>query len=230
VAGKTQYLFLPEVFKREVCAGLDHSQVLRTLRKVGWLVTEVPDRLTMKTRRTAVCTWCRSMRTDHFAHLLTGLSPVVPGPSPVTGDTEKQGGTRLSPVSPVVPGKKHSDPEPSHPANPRGTARGAGDCLRGPATHAGRTGEAFGDEGESDWRDGYEPHCTDDYLRAFALAVAERLEREPTSPPAASPLDDLPLLPDDRIHTQAHPVSGRRRRTDRRIPGAVDLARPPKSH
>ncbi len=48
--GQTQYLFLPEVFRREVCAGLDHRQVLRTLRKVGWLVTEVPDRLTMKTR------------------------------------------------------------------------------------------------------------------------------------------------------------------------------------
>ena len=49
--GQTQYLFLPEVFRREVCAGLDHRQVLRTLRKVGWLVTEVPDRLTMKTRQ-----------------------------------------------------------------------------------------------------------------------------------------------------------------------------------
>jgi len=50
VAGKTQYLFLPEVFKREVCVGLDPQQVLRTLRKVGWLVTEVPDRFTVKTR------------------------------------------------------------------------------------------------------------------------------------------------------------------------------------
>ena len=59
------------------------------------------------------------MRTDHFEHLLTGLSPVVPGPSPVTGDTEKQGGTRLSPVSPVVPGPKQQkdtgDAEPVHP-------------------------------------------------------------------------------------------------------------------
>ena len=50
VEGRTQYLFLPEVFRREVCAGQDYRQVLRTLRKAGWLVTEVPDRLTMKTR------------------------------------------------------------------------------------------------------------------------------------------------------------------------------------
>ena len=51
VAGKTQYLFLPEVFTREVCSGLDHRQVLRTLRKAGWLVTEEADRLNVKTRQ-----------------------------------------------------------------------------------------------------------------------------------------------------------------------------------
>ena len=139
------------------------------------------------------------MRTDHFAHLLTRLSPVVPGPSPVTGGTESQAGTRLSPVSPVVPGKKHSDPEK---LSIQQTRAGLGEalaiaCEGLPITLAELT-EAFGEEGASDWRDGYEPHCTDDYLRAFAVAVAERLDRETTSPPAGGPLDDLPLLPDDR--------------------------------
>ena len=139
------------------------------------------------------------MRTDHFAHLLTGPSPVVPGPSPVSGGREKQGGTRLSPVSPVVPGKKLRYPEHPPIQQIRGELRKAlaMACEGLPLTLAELT-EAFGDEGESDWRDGYEPHCTDEYLRAFALAVAERLARELTSPPAASPLDDLPLLPEDQ--------------------------------
>jgi hypothetical protein len=139
------------------------------------------------------------MRTDHFAHLLTGLSPVVPGPSPVTGDTEMQGGTRLSPVSPVVPGKKHNDPEqPSIQQIRAGLREALAMACEGlPLTLAELT-EAFGEEGESDWRHGYEPHCNDDYLRAFALAVAERLEREPIEPATANPLGDLPLLPDDR--------------------------------
>ena len=35
----------------------------------------------------------------------------------------------------------------------------------------------FGTEGEADWIEGYEPHCTPEYLRAFAEAVAERLGR-----------------------------------------------------
>lgn len=140
------------------------------------------------------------MRTDHFAHLLTGLSPVAPGPSPVVRDTEKQGGRRLSPVFPVVPGKKHSDPgQPSV----REARAGLREALAFACDDLPLTLEelvaAFGDEGESDWRDGYEPHCTDDYLRAFALGVAERLEREPTKSSAAGPLDDLPLLRDDRI-------------------------------
>jgi len=51
VKGKDQYLFLPEVFEREVCAGLDHRQVLRTLRAAGWLVTNEAGRLNLKTRQ-----------------------------------------------------------------------------------------------------------------------------------------------------------------------------------
>lgn len=139
------------------------------------------------------------MKIDHFAHLLNGVSPAAPGPSPVARDNEKQDRTGLSPVSPVVPGKKHSHPEQHAPQQiPWGLREALAIACAGlPLTLAELT-EAFGEEGASDWSDGYEPHCTDEYLRAFALAVAERLDRELTSPPAANPLDDLPLLPEDR--------------------------------
>lgn len=36
----------------------------------------------------------------------------------------------------------------------------------------------FGDEGAADWAEGYTPHCQPEFLRAFALAVSERLARE----------------------------------------------------
>ncbi len=42
--------------------------------------------------------------SDYFAELFA--SPVVPGASPVTGDTAKPENTGMSPVSPVVPGQK----------------------------------------------------------------------------------------------------------------------------
>lgn len=158
------------------------------------------------------------MRTDHFAHLLTGLSPVVPGPSPVAGKTEKLGGTRLSPASPVVPGKKHSDREQPSVRETRAGLREAlaFACEDLPLTLNELIG-AFGDEGESDWRDGYEPHCNDDFLRAFALAVAERLERELSNPLAASPLENLPLLPEDRVFV--HKRAGYRDNEDELIAG-----------
>ncbi|AGA33763.1 tetratricopeptide TPR_4 [Thioalkalivibrio nitratireducens DSM 14787] len=69
--------------------------------------------------------------------------------------------------------------------------------------------EAFGEEGAADWAEGYEPHCHPRFLRAFAVAVAERLARErktqPAPPPAPAarterdvgPLDGLPLLRED---------------------------------
>jgi len=38
--GRVEYLILPEVFKREVCAGLDYRAVARLLRERGLLVTE----------------------------------------------------------------------------------------------------------------------------------------------------------------------------------------------
>ncbi|MFH7325950.1 DUF927 domain-containing protein, partial [Desulfurivibrio sp. C05AmB] len=46
----TEFHVLPEVFKRELCAGMDHRAVARILRERGHLRTEAPDRLTMKTR------------------------------------------------------------------------------------------------------------------------------------------------------------------------------------
>ena len=139
------------------------------------------------------------MRTDHFAHLVSRAAPVVPGPSPVASGIKKQGGTQSSPVSPAVPGKKHSDPKQQPVEQTRAGLREAlaNACKGLPLTLAEFT-EAFGEEGESDWTEGYGPHCTDDYLRAFALAVDERLGREPKNPPPVNPLDDLPLLPNDR--------------------------------
>lgn len=50
VDGETRYLILPEVFKREVCSGLDYRTVARMLRERGLLKSEGPDRLTMKQR------------------------------------------------------------------------------------------------------------------------------------------------------------------------------------
>ena len=38
--------------------------------------------------------------------------------------------------------------------------------------------EAFGEEGAADWAEGYIPHCRPEFLRAFAVAVSERLTRE----------------------------------------------------
>jgi hypothetical protein len=37
---------------------------------------------------------------------------------------------------------------------------------------------AFGAEGATDWAEGYAPHCRPEFLRAFAVAVSERLARE----------------------------------------------------
>lgn len=50
VDGATQFLILPEVFKREVCVGVDHRSVARMLRERGLLITEQADRLTIKPR------------------------------------------------------------------------------------------------------------------------------------------------------------------------------------
>lgn len=44
------------------------------------------------------------MKADYFDDLLSGASPVVPGASPVNGDTGKPPVRRASPASPVVPG------------------------------------------------------------------------------------------------------------------------------
>lgn len=50
VGGEIQYLIFSEVFKREVCAGLDYRAVARALRAKGMLVTEEADRHTIKPR------------------------------------------------------------------------------------------------------------------------------------------------------------------------------------
>lgn len=53
--GENQYLFLPEVFKRDVCRGHDFRRVLEVLRERNLLVTEAPDRLTVKPRGVGRC-------------------------------------------------------------------------------------------------------------------------------------------------------------------------------
>lgn len=45
-----EYLFSPEVFRREVCVGLDYRHVAKILKDRGLLKTESPDRLTIKPR------------------------------------------------------------------------------------------------------------------------------------------------------------------------------------
>ncbi len=49
--GRTEFLILPEVFKCEVCAGLDYRAVAKLLRERGRLVTE-DKHMTIKTRNT----------------------------------------------------------------------------------------------------------------------------------------------------------------------------------
>lgn len=46
--GRAEYLVLPEVFKHEVCAGLDYRAVAKLLRDRGRLVTEDSKHLTIK--------------------------------------------------------------------------------------------------------------------------------------------------------------------------------------
>lgn len=45
--GRTEYFISREVFQREVCVGLDHKFVARTLRDARWLVVDEVDRLTV---------------------------------------------------------------------------------------------------------------------------------------------------------------------------------------
>jgi putative DNA primase/helicase len=45
-----EYLILRQVFRREVCQGLDYRSVARVLRDRGLLLTEAPDRLAVKVR------------------------------------------------------------------------------------------------------------------------------------------------------------------------------------
>ena len=82
--------------------------------------------------------------------------------------------------------------------------------------------EAFGEEGAADWAEGYTPHCRPEFLRAFAVAVSERLERERgdsqerhpgavTKAPAPGPLDGLPLLREDREFIEARTLYRRDR-------------------
>jgi hypothetical protein len=80
--------------------------------------------------------------------------------------------------------------------------------------------EAFGAEGMTDWLEGYAPHCRPEFLRAFAVAVAERLAREraaesselePEAKPPPHPLEGLPLLREDWAFVDDH-THGRRHR------------------
>ena len=45
-----EYFVLPEVFKNEVCLGFDHQAVCRALVEHKCLVTDEPNRFTVKTR------------------------------------------------------------------------------------------------------------------------------------------------------------------------------------
>lgn len=49
IDGRVEHLILPEVFRREVCAGLDHRRVARVLRDLGLIKTE-GRHMTIKTR------------------------------------------------------------------------------------------------------------------------------------------------------------------------------------
>jgi len=60
--------------------------------------------------------------------------------------------------------------------------------------------QAFGAEGEADWLEGYTPHCRPEFLRAFARALAERLERERRAEPETEPAPETPPRP--------HPLEG----------------------
>jgi uncharacterized protein (DUF927 family) len=59
----TEYLVLPEVFRREVCCGLDYRFVGRVLRGHGLLKSEAPDRLTIKPREVGRV-YCLVVTTD----------------------------------------------------------------------------------------------------------------------------------------------------------------------
>ena len=72
--------------------------------------------------------------------------------------------------------------------------------------------EAFGAEGAADWAEGYTPHCRPEFLRAFAIAVSERLARKRAeAPPPPGPLDGLPLLREDRRFIEARTLHRRDR-------------------
>jgi uncharacterized protein (DUF927 family) len=46
--GETQYLILPEVFRREVCAGFDYRLIARSLAESGHLISEPGTHLTIR--------------------------------------------------------------------------------------------------------------------------------------------------------------------------------------
>jgi putative DNA primase/helicase len=46
--GRRQWLFLTEVFRKDVCVGLDHGQVLKALKEAGWLRHDGVGHLTRK--------------------------------------------------------------------------------------------------------------------------------------------------------------------------------------
>ena len=50
IDGRVEHLILPEVFRREVCAGLDYRRVVHVLRTAGVLRTESSDHHTIKVR------------------------------------------------------------------------------------------------------------------------------------------------------------------------------------
>jgi putative DNA primase/helicase len=50
IDGRVEHLVLTEVFRREVCAGLDYQRVARVLRAAGVLRTESSDHFTIKVR------------------------------------------------------------------------------------------------------------------------------------------------------------------------------------
>jgi len=55
VDGRRQYLFSPEIFRQDVCAGLDHRRVLEALKAQGRFVPGDGDHLAMKVRGVNRC-------------------------------------------------------------------------------------------------------------------------------------------------------------------------------
>lgn len=114
--GRLQYLVLPQVFRWEVCAGLDYRQVAKVLRGRGLLETQEHDRLTFKPRGIGrvYAVWAEA---DERVPGKSDLSPVAP----VEWGRGKPQDSAVVPGVPGVPGELsvegEVDPKDKGPVN-----------------------------------------------------------------------------------------------------------------